>query len=101
MDTNAVISVNDQKLLDKFSTGKKAKTESKEGGVNLADLIMQKMEAGDYKDGNNIDAFEKQMQNTVDTMDPKIISAYQKIGVVLKTFRSGKLRKAFKVIPLV
>ena len=34
-------------------------------------------------------------------MDPKVIATYKKLGVVMKTFRSGKLPKAFKVIPLV
>jgi len=58
--------------LDKFSTGKK-KSNSGEGGVNLADLIMQKMDAGDYQDGNNMVDFDKNMENVVDTMDPKII----------------------------
>lgn len=34
-------------------------------------------------------------------MDPKIIATYKKLGVVMKTYKSGKLPKAFKVIPLV
>ena len=34
-------------------------------------------------------------------MDEKIVDAYKKLGVVLKTYRSGKLPKAFKVIPMV
>jgi essential nuclear protein 1 len=34
-------------------------------------------------------------------MDPKIVAAYGKIAVVMKTYRSGKLPKAFKVIPMV
>jgi len=34
-------------------------------------------------------------------MDPKVIATYKKLGVVMKTYRSGKLPKAFKVIPLV
>lgn len=33
-------------------------------------------------------------------MDPKVVAAYKKLGVVLKSYRSGKLPKAFKVIPL-
>ena len=41
------------------------------------------------------------MQGRTDDMDPKIVSTYQKIGIVMKTFRSGKLPKAFKVIPMV
>lgn len=34
-------------------------------------------------------------------MDQKVIDAYRKLGVVLKTYRSGKLPKAFKIIPMV
>merc|ERR1719491_2876271 len=37
----------------------------------------------------------------VEQMDPKVIATYKKLGVVMKTYRSGKLPKAFKVIPLV
>jgi essential nuclear protein 1 len=33
-------------------------------------------------------------------LDPKIVAAYKKLGIVLKTYRSGKLPKAFKVIPM-
>lgn len=38
--------------------------------------------------------------NAVNVMDPKVVAAYKKLGVVLKSYRSGKLPKAFKVIPL-
>jgi essential nuclear protein 1 len=41
------------------------------------------------------------MANTVDTLDGKIVDAFRKIGVVLKTYRSGKLPKAFKIVPMV
>lgn len=34
-------------------------------------------------------------------MDPKVIATYKKLGVVMKTYRSGKLPKAFKIIPMV
>lgn len=34
-------------------------------------------------------------------MDPKIVDAYKKIGIVLKNYKSGKLPRAFKVIPMV
>jgi essential nuclear protein 1 len=34
-------------------------------------------------------------------MDQKVVDAYRKLGVVLKTYRSGKLPKAFKIIPMV
>jgi essential nuclear protein 1 len=34
-------------------------------------------------------------------LDPKVVAAYKKLGIVLRSYRSGKLPKAFKVIPMV
>ena len=34
-------------------------------------------------------------------MDPKVVAAYKKLGTVMKTYKSGKLPKAFKIIPQV
>ena len=51
-----------------------------------------------------MDAEEGRPQGTnygIEEMDPKVIATYKKLGVVMKTYRSGKLPKAFKVIPLV
>lgn len=45
MDTEAMISANDQKILSAFGTDKPAKVSE---GKSLADLIMQKLSAGDY-----------------------------------------------------
>jgi essential nuclear protein 1 len=41
----------------------------------------------------------KEEPSGVDVMDPKVIAAYKKLGTVMKTYRSGKLPKAFKIIP--
>lgn len=54
MGDEGQISANDEKLLSKLTK----KTDQKEGGVNLADLIMQKMEDGDFEDGD-ADQFDK------------------------------------------
>jgi essential nuclear protein 1 len=32
-------------------------------------------------------------------LDPKVIAAYRKVGIVMRSFKSGKLPKAFKIIP--
>ena len=32
-------------------------------------------------------------------LDPKIVATYKKVGVVMRSYRSGKLPKAFKIIP--
>jgi essential nuclear protein 1 len=58
-------------------------------------MIMSKMAAGDFEDGNAVPE-----PPAIIDLDPKIVAAYKKLGVVLKTYRSGKLPKAFKVIPM-
>lgn len=88
LDTEAQITAGDLALLNKFQSKTK-----KEEGVNLADLIMSKMANGDFETEN---ALPKES-----LLDEKVVDAYKKLGVVLKTYRSGKLPKAFKVIPMV
>ena len=51
------------------------------------------MATGDFQDGDAVPELPEEL-------DPKIIAAYKKLGVVLKTYRSGKLPKTFKVIPM-
>lgn len=88
-------------MLSKFSKGPK-NTDSDAnaaGGQNLADLIMAKMEAGDYDDGDAAFAAGAGSAKESEIIDPKIVSAYRKLGAILKTYRSGKLPKAFKIIP--
>jgi len=102
MDQEAQISASDMALLDKFakSAPKAAKSSSEPAskasgqGTTLADLIMSKMATGNFEDG--IDTGDDKMASD---LDPKIVAAYKKLGIVLKTYRSGKLPKAFKVIP--
>ena len=58
---------------------------------------MAKMQAGDFIDGDRMD-----MQSDLKAepnLDPKVLAAYRKVGVVMKSYRSGKLPKAFKIIP--
>ena len=92
LDNEAQISASDLDLLMKFQNKKEDK-----GGKNLADLIMLKMEAGDFETGEDLNV----SKSVASTLDVKVIDAYKKLGIVLKTYRSGKLPKAFKVIPMV
>ena len=32
-------------------------------------------------------------------LDQKVVEAYRKVGVVMRSYKSGKLPKAFKIIP--
>jgi essential nuclear protein 1 len=70
---------------------------AEEKGQNLADLIMSKMAAGDFENGDELN----ESKSLTSLLDVKVIDAYKKLGIVLKTYRSGKLPKAFKVIPMV
>ncbi|CAG8577525.1 9592_t:CDS:10 [Paraglomus occultum] len=79
----------DQEILNKFLPS--APTERR----TLADIIMEKIEAYDR---------EKQQLSTGETitppgLSPKIIEVYSKVGTLLKRYKSGKLPKAFKIIP--
>lgn len=57
-------------------------------------MIMQKLDTGNYANGD----VEEEEQKEI---NPKVQAAYQKMSLVMKTFRSGKLPKAFKIIPQV
>jgi len=98
MDQEAQISTGDLALLSKFSdrkaaASKKEKDGAGDGGKNLADIIMAKMAAGDFQTDEDLKATQESQ------LEPKVIEAYKKLGVVLKTYRSGKLPKTFKIIP--
>jgi essential nuclear protein 1 len=69
-----------------------------EGGKNLADIIMQKLATGDYVDGDKLDS-KSNLTTSNSNLDPKVVAAYRKVGIVMKSFKSGKLPKAFKIIP--
>jgi essential nuclear protein 1 len=56
---------------------------------------MSKIGTADYIDKTTTNA------NEMPELDEKVVDAYKKLGIVLKTYRSGKLPKAFKVIPMV
>ena len=36
---------------------------------------------------------------TQDQLDAKVVAAYKKVGVVMRSYKSGKLPKAFNIIP--
>jgi essential nuclear protein 1 len=67
-------------------------------GRTLHDLIMFKMQTGDYVD-ENVDPDSISQLETQGVLDAKVIAAYKKVGVVMRSYKSGKLPKAFKIIP--
>ena len=99
------ISANDEKLLktmqkSREETGKARPKESE--NVNLADLIMQKLAAGEFTDGNATKSsvkYEDLEEGVESTLDPKVVAAYKSLGSVLRQYKSGKMPKIFKIIP--
>lgn len=57
---------------------------------------MSKLATGDFETEEDLKA---KREGTI--LDQKVVDAYKKLGIVLKTYRSGKLPKAFKIIPMV
>ncbi|CAI2170552.1 17907_t:CDS:2 [Funneliformis geosporum] len=78
----------DQVILEKFlpNAPKERKT--------LADLIMEKIESRNIaKDDDTTSASQSP------AISPKVVEVYTKVGTLLSRYKSGKLPKAFKIIP--
>lgn len=68
---------------------------SKKKEVMLSDLIMQQMEKGEGQEGE-----ESMMREGSDIkISAKLMEAYKSLGTILRTYKSGKLPKIFKILP--
>lgn len=82
-DASAEISNNDEKLLKMMQTKKDESGKAKQSeSVNLADIIMQKLQAGQFQDGNNMKEmkYEDLEEGVSSNLDPKVVAAYKSIG---------------------
>ncbi|CAG8490872.1 17825_t:CDS:2 [Funneliformis caledonium] len=81
------IDENDQVILEKFlpNAPKERKT--------LADLIIEKIEARKFAKDDTTSASQSS------AISPKVVEVYTKVGTLLSRYKSGKLPKAFKIIP--
>jgi essential nuclear protein 1 len=89
------ICAEDEAAFDAFMNG---------GGGNrtLADVIMEKLREKEEADAAMADATAsgEKVQETVErTLDPKVVEVYSGVGKLLSRYHSGKLPKAFKIIP--
>lgn len=60
----------------------------------LADIIMEKIEQKERADAGLLEEEDDEPK-----LPPKVVEVYTEIGKILSRYRSGKLPKAFKVIP--
>lgn len=79
----------DQKMFDGFLTN----TQSL---FNLADKILAKIREKEMDVMTNDSQIQPQ---SAVLLPPKVIAAYEKIGLILSTYKHGKLPKLFKVLP--
>jgi len=65
----------------------------------LADIIMDKLT--EKKTEIDSQCSDNTMQRTVEKpqLDPRVVDMYKEIGEILSKYRSGKIPKAFKVVP--
>ncbi|MCJ1308786.1 snoRNA-binding rRNA-processing protein [Agyrium rufum] len=67
--------------------------------VNLADLILQQIEAHEAKAGQGAYGNDFVPPEGAIELPIKVVEVYSKIGLILSRYKSGKLPKPFKVIP--
>ena len=74
-----------------------------EGGperLTLADMIMEKIAEKEAEErGETMDDQNANGDDGFDELPPKVVEVYTDIGKILSRYTSGKLPKAFKVIP--
>ena len=60
---------------------------------------MQKMAAGQVPETKEALKYEDLEEGAATTLDPKVVAAYRSLGNILRSYKSGKLPKLFKIMP--
>nr|CAB3226503.1 bystin-like [Phallusia mammillata] len=84
-----VVEEEDEKLLETFMNPNPPSRRT------LADIIMEKLN----EKQSDVSTLMPDVENQMPDMDPRIIEVYKDVKTILQKYRSGKLPKAFKVIP--
>ncbi|KAL8271056.1 hypothetical protein Esti_005041 [Eimeria stiedai] len=69
-----------------------------EGSLDLADFVMQRLRK-QLEEGGRAPAHEVQQQEPASSLSPKVVEVYTAMAPFLARYRSGKVPKAFKIIP--
>jgi essential nuclear protein 1 len=93
------ITKEDEEIIKRLQKKNVKKEENKNKEMTLYDLIMQKMNNNQQKVMENYN-LEELEQGVASTMNKKVVHVYKGVGQYLERYRSGKIPKAFKVIPL-
>uniref|UniRef100_A0A915HMX0 Bystin n=1 Tax=Romanomermis culicivorax TaxID=13658 RepID=A0A915HMX0_ROMCU len=109
-DNAPEIDEEEERALRKFMLQSKVSDNANSGGVGggrlLSDIIMEKIEEKRFELESTMSqsnlSFRKNNKNdpyNTNGLDPKLVELFRDVGKVLSTYRSGKLPKAFKIIP--
>ncbi|KAJ9138857.1 Bystin [Pleurostoma richardsiae] len=92
----------EEMLLQHWGNGSEREAQSAGGdGVNLADLIMQKIQAFEAAQGGAPDPGKAVDDWPEADLPPKVVEVYTKVGMILSRWRSGPLPKPAKILPTV
>ncbi len=85
------LSQNDERALSLFMGGAAPRT--------LADMIMEKLAQRDEAAAAAADPASSSAGAPMPLLPQKVLEVYRGVGQLLKSYRSGKLPKAFKIVP--
>ncbi|KAK2613654.1 hypothetical protein N8I77_000553 [Diaporthe amygdali] len=97
---NKFLTADEDPLLKHGWDRKPADGEEQQGGTNLADLILEKIQAFEAGEGNHQDMGGMEDFPEED-LHPKVIEVYAKCGMILSRWKSGPLPKPMKILPTV
>ncbi len=84
----------DYELMEKFIPKEPKKQ------LNLSELIMKKIEESNNAPSDEMIREEQEIRpEQIPGLNPRVIEVYTKLGLLLSRYKSGKLPKAFKIIP--
>ncbi|KUI68883.1 hypothetical protein VM1G_04370 [Cytospora mali] len=75
--------------------------EEQQGGTNLADLIMEKIQAFETNGGGEQEEMGGMDDYPEEDLPPKVVEVYAKCGMILSRWRNGPLPKPVKILPTV
>ncbi|VDK29969.1 unnamed protein product [Anisakis simplex] len=88
------IDPNDEAAVERFLL----KKEDEPAQRTLYDIIQEKIEQKKLELETQLSAADNE-DVSVRNLDPEVVDMYHNVGTVLSTYRSGKIPKAFKIIP--
>eukprot|EP01012_Entosiphon_sulcatum_P056443 TRINITY_DN80109_c0_g1_i1.p1 TRINITY_DN80109_c0_g1~~TRINITY_DN80109_c0_g1_i1.p1 ORF type:complete len:432 (+),score=115.41 TRINITY_DN80109_c0_g1_i1:29-1297(+) len=67
---------------------------------NLADIIMSKIKDKERGGDDEEDVQSVKSEGGIENLDPQVVQVYRQVGQLLATYKSGRLPKAIKIIPM-